>query len=76
MCGLCAIPELQALGMTSLKIVGREAPLQKKMASVKLIKDALSIADSGCAQNKAKERIRRLRGTPGLCSSGYMCYFR
>lgn len=76
MCGLCALPDLRAMGVASLKIVGREAPLQKKMASVKLIKEALSIAASGCAEDKARERIRRLRGTPGLCSSGYMCYFR
>jgi len=76
MCGLCALPDLRAMGVSSLKIVGREAPLQKKMASVKLIKEALSIADTVSAEDRVRERIRKLRGTPELCGSGYMCYFR
>jgi len=76
MCGLCAIPNLQAMGVASLKIVGRESPLQKKMASVKLIKEALRIADSLSNEDTVRERIKKLRGTPGLCDSGYMCYFR
>jgi collagenase-like PrtC family protease len=76
MCGLCAIPDLQAMGVTSLKIVGREAPLQKKMASVKLIKQVLDMAEAGHDAATVKNRARRLRGVPELCASGYMCYFR
>lgn len=76
MCGLCAIPELKALGITSLKIVGREAPLPKKTAGVRLLKEVLDLAGAGYAPEKIKSMARRLRGAPDLCASGYMCYFR
>ena len=35
-CGLCALPRLARIGIASLKVVGREASLARKVASVEL----------------------------------------
>jgi len=76
MCGLCSIPELIKLGVVSLKIVGREASLGKKILSVKLVKKVLDYVES-CDKNEISiAKIRSIRGTPKQCSTGYMCYFR
>ncbi|AEG61592.1 peptidase U32 family protein [Desulforamulus ruminis] len=75
MCGLCALPELHSLGVQSLKIVGREAPGGKKIASVKLVKRVMDAVVSGIEADKVKELAKRIRGTPALCT-GYMCYYR
>jgi putative protease len=41
-CGLCAIPDLQRIGVASLKIVGREASPFKKLASVRMVRDIVN----------------------------------
>lgn len=76
MCGLCALPELHGLGVCSLKIVGREAPLAKKTASVRLVRRVLDMVEAGENEKSVKAKARRIRGTPDLCGSGYMCYYR
>ncbi|MHB8156741.1 MAG: peptidase U32 family protein [Desulfocucumaceae bacterium] len=76
MCGLCAIPELKAMGVTSLKIVGREAPTGKKTASVRLVKRVLDQIGADCKAEAAKRIAQKIRSTPQLCASGYMCYFK
>ncbi|CAA7600318.1 Peptidase U32 [Acididesulfobacillus acetoxydans] len=76
MCGLCALPALQALGIASLKIVGREASLRKKAAGVKLVRKTLDLLEAGCSESELRERAKELKGVPGLCRSGYMCYYR
>lgn len=76
MCGLCALPELKVLGIESLKIVGREAGLKKKTASVKLVRESLGMLEAGCSAAELREKVRTLRDVPGLCDSGYMCYYR
>ncbi len=76
MCGICALAELRDLGICSLKIVGREAPLGKKIASVKLVRRVLDLVESGAGPGEVKTAARSIRGVPRLCDSGYMCYFR
>ncbi len=44
-CGLCALPRLARMGVASLKVVGREASLARKEASVRLA--AVALAPSG-----------------------------
>lgn len=76
MCGLCALPELKDAGNISLKIVGREAPSEKKKASVALVRKALEYLDNTDNPRKYREMVRRLKNTPDICNSGYACYFR
>ncbi len=76
MCGLCALPELKALGVDSLKIVGREAVLRKKEASVMLVKTMLDYLDSGADADSARLRAKEIREIRDLCATGYMCYYR
>ena len=76
MCGICALPELRDLGVAALKIVGREAPLSKKIASVRLVRKVLDLVEAGAGPVEVKSAARALRGVPELCDSGYMCYFR
>jgi len=76
MCGICALPELQEMGVTTLKIIGREGSLGKKAASVRLVRRVLDLVESGTGPAEVKKRARAIRGTPGGCDSGYLCYFR
>lgn len=76
MCGLCALPELNRLGINSLKIVGREASLEKKVASVKMVKQVLDELYSGGNRFRVKEKAREIRQSKEVCDSGYMCYYR
>ena len=74
-CGLCAIPRLQAAGVRSLKVVGREASLERKYASVKLAAMARDLArDGGGAQN-IREATIALRGGASLCRESHACYY-
>src|SRR5690606_37648858 len=75
-CGLCALPALQAMGVASLKIVGREASPMRKLASVQLSRAVLNKVREGASAPAVAERAKSLRNTPDLCSSTYMCYYR
>ncbi len=59
-CVLCAMPAMARMGITALKVVGREAPTERKLRSVELV---AAIA-------------RGLRAREELCDEGYMCYYR
>lgn len=74
-CGLCALPRLLALGVASLKIVGREASLERKRASVALAAGALRLAEAGGGPEALRERVGRLRGARGLCEGARLCYY-
>jgi len=74
-CGLCAIPRLQEAGVRSLKVVGREASLQRKYASVKLTAAARDIALDGGGPEQIKQAIIRLRGAASLCQESRACYY-
>ncbi|AFM40150.1 collagenase-like protease [Desulfosporosinus acidiphilus SJ4] len=76
MCGLCALPELKAMGVCSLKIVGRESPLKKKTASVRLLKRSLDILEGEENPEILRLCFQMMRGIPKLCNCKYMCYYR
>jgi len=75
-CGLCAVPDLARSGVASLKIVGREAPAFKKMASVRMARDIVDRVRSAAPRLTVIERAISLRETPEHCRSGYMCYYQ
>jgi len=74
-CGLCAIPRLQAAGVGSLKVVGREASLERKYASVKLAAMARDIARNGGGPERIREETIALRGAASLCHQTHACYY-
>ncbi|HBV88668.1 MAG TPA: hypothetical protein DEF42_18985 [Desulfosporosinus sp.] len=76
MCGLCALTQLKEIGVMSLKIVGREASLKKKAASVKLVKGMLDFIEAGHSPEEVRLQAKSIRGVNGLCESEYMCYYR
>lgn len=75
-CGLCAIPDLQRIGVESLKIVGREAAAFKKMAGVRMVREIVDRTRAGVPKLHVIERAKRLRESPEHCASGYMCYYK
>jgi putative protease len=75
-CGLCALPEIAALGIDSLKIVGREANSVRKLASVQLVSEVVKSVRQGMEKTKVQERAIAIRKTPEFCESKYMCYYR
>ena len=75
-CGLCAIKPLYDMGVTSIKIVGREAPSLRKLLSLKLVKTVVDRVRTEASEEEMTALSRSLRDTPGLCDSGYMCYYR
>lgn len=74
-CGLCAIPALLAAGIDSFKVVGREASLGRKVASVRLARAARDLAVAGAAPAVIRERVIRLRGGRSLCEGRHACYY-
>ncbi len=74
-CGLCALPRLAQLGVASLKVVGREASLARKAASVRLAAVALGLTESGARAEDIRARIIALRGAPELCQHAHLCYY-
>lgn len=74
-CGLCALPRLRQLGIASLKVVGREASLARKVASVRLAATALGIVDDGAQREAVRDAVIALRGAPELCANAHLCYY-
>jgi putative protease len=74
-CGLCAMPRLAAAGVASLKVVGREASLERKEASVRLVAHALRLSDAGGGREVLREAAIALRGARGLCEGARLCYY-
>jgi putative protease len=74
-CGLCAIPRLRAAGVGSLKVVGREASLARKYASVKLTAMARDIAVSTGDEQAIRSATISLRGAASLCQQARACYY-
>ncbi len=74
-CALCAIPRLQAAGVKSLKVVGREASLERKFASVKLAAMARDIALRGGSAEDIRKATIVLRGAASLCQDAHACYY-
>jgi len=74
-CGLCAIPRLQAAGIGSLKVVGREASLERKCASVKLAVMARDNAAHGGSAECIRAATIGVRGGASLCTQARACYY-
>ncbi len=74
-CGLCALPRLARLGVASLKVVGREASLARKAASVRLAAAALTLAERKAAPEEIRTAVIGMRGAPELCEHAHLCYY-
>ncbi len=74
-CGLCALPRLARLGIASLKVVGREASLARKAASVRLAAAALELARQDATPEAIRDGVIALRGAPELCRDAHLCYY-
>jgi putative protease len=74
-CGLCALPRLLGAGIASLKVVGREASLARKEASVRLASRALSLAREGAVPSDIRREVIALRGVPAMCEQALLCYY-
>lgn len=75
-CSLCRFGEFREMGVSAVKIVGREASFQRKMASLQLVKTVMDAVRNGEAAEEIAALSRTLRNTPEYCDTGYMCYFR
>jgi collagenase-like PrtC family protease len=74
-CGLCALPRLARVPVASLKVVGREASLARKTASVRLAATALALAERGAGPQEIRAAVVDLRGAPELCQDAHLCYY-
>jgi putative protease len=75
-CSLCWFGHFRDWGVTSVKIVGREASFYRKMRSLQLVKAVMDEVRQGASHEAVAEVARSIRGTPNYCDKGYMCYFR
>ncbi|MBI5443495.1 MAG: U32 family peptidase [Deltaproteobacteria bacterium] len=74
-CGLCALPRFLELGVTSLKVVGREASLARKVGSVRLAAAARRLALAGKGPEAIRDAVVELRGAANLCEGALLCYY-
>ena len=74
-CGLCAIPRLLRAGIASFKVVGREASLPRKEASVRIAALALRLARGGASPEEIRQAVIDLRGSPQMCTERHLCYY-
>jgi putative protease len=75
-CGLCAIPDLAAIGVDAIKIIGREASPFRKLASIQLVKAVVDLARKGTPREEVAAKARSIRKDSKSCDLGYMCYYR
>ncbi len=75
-CSLCSFGHFRDWGVTSVKIVGREASFHRKMGSLQLVKAVRDKTRCQKKRNRIKDYARDLRQTPEYCDKGYMCYFK
>lgn len=59
-CGACAIYDLQKMGVTSVKIVGRGFPLAKRIKDVNFVRKARDIILSANSREVAIKRVQEL----------------
>lgn len=74
-CGLCAIPRLLRAGIASFKVVGREASLPRKIASVRIAARSLGLARNGATPEEIRSNVVELRGSPQMCEERHLCYY-
>jgi putative protease len=75
-CSLCWFGHFRDWGVTSVKVIGREASFVRKMASLQLVRAVVDKAMEGTSREEVASFARSLRDTPDYCDKGYMCYFR
>ena len=75
-CSLCWFGHFRDWGLTSVKVIGREASFVRKMASLQLVRAVVDKANEGASCEEVASFARDLRDTPDHCGKGYMCYFR
>ena len=88
-CGICSLKTLQKNGVTHLKVPGRTARLEKRLAGLRLVKEALAVARAGLSGEAMVARMMRMReafegdgGGPDAaaaqrlaCRAGNSCYY-
>lgn len=74
-CGLCALPRLLRSGISSFKVVGREASLERKEASVRIAALAMHLAREGASPSDIRRAVVDLRGWPEMCEERHLCYY-
>ncbi len=74
-CGLCAIPAFQRMGISAVKIVGREASSLRKLASLKLVRAVMERTRNGALEGKIQAYAQALRDKVAPCIPGEMCYY-
>jgi len=75
-CGLCALHDLAATGVTSLKISGRSSSGFRKHSSLRMVRAVLDLVEGGATREEAAREAVAIRNTPEFCGAGYMCYYR
>lgn len=74
-CGICAIPSLiKNANMTALKLSGRGASLDKRVALVRFVKEAVQMAEQGGTVRDIKDFGKKVLGIPEMCDLGNRCY--
>ncbi len=74
-CGLCAIPAFQQMGISAVKIVGRESSALRKLASLKLVRAIVERARTGAPEEEIQAYAQDLRERVAPCIPGEMCYY-
>lgn len=74
-CGLCAIPQLAAIGVDGLKLVGRGAPARRKIAHVSLVRSLLDLAPTLSSDDYCNRAVAAHRANFGAGCSTNVCYY-
>ncbi|MGB9082582.1 MAG: U32 family peptidase [Desulfuromonadaceae bacterium] len=74
-CGLCAIPRLLTSGIASFKVVGREASLERKEASVRIASQSLRLSRKGAGPEEIRQTVSDMRGRAEMCEKRHLCYY-
>lgn len=74
-CSLCWLGHFRDWGVSAIKIVGREASVQRKVGSLQLVKEVRDLVAANASRAEVASLARGLRDTPQYCDSGMMCYF-
>ncbi len=74
-CGLCAIHAFKQAGVSALKIVGRESPTARKLASVRMTRTIRDLAVTGATESDIAAAAHELRQTFDACHDRSFCYY-
>ena len=74
-CGLCAISRLEAMGVASIKIAGREGASERKLKSVEMVRAVVDRVHAGSPHQEVSAFAVGIRNTEEHCRAGFMCYY-